>query len=216
MKHIVLFVATLFVLMPAESLFAKQSLVETRLFLPDLILRPALSPDIRQPAIDTLHLTAGQQAKITKINPRKATIRSLILPGWGQFYNRQYWKIPVIYAGLGVAIGFYSWNNARYGQYLAGYREAYNAPTSEKTAIVRGELRSVDQLKRFSDQFRRQRDLTIILTVVGWALNAVEANVAAHLKTFDISDDISMRIGPTVLPGMGLGRVPGIRVTFVY
>lgn len=166
---------------------------------------------------DTSLITDVQQERIRKIIPRRATIRSLILPGWGQFYNRQYWKIPVIYTGLGVATAIYFWNSTRYNQYLTGYREAYNSTLANpqagtQTAIVRGEVRSVQQLKQITDQFRRQRDLTILLTVLGWALNAVEANVAAHLKTFDISDDISMRVDPTIYAFPGLGVIPGIRV----
>ena len=163
-------------------------------------------------------VTLQQQARISAIVPRRATIRSLMLPGLGQIYNRQYWKVPVIYAGLGVAVGFFSWNQQLYTQYLTGYREAcgsaaVNPLFGTKTAVVGGTIRTVDYLKRATEQYGRQRDLTVILTVAGWLLNAVEANVAAHLMTFDISDDLSIRVKPDLLSGAGTGVVPGLRVS---
>jgi hypothetical protein len=169
---------------------------------------------------DTARVTPAQEAKIRKIVPRKATFRSLILPGLGQIYNRQYWKLPFIYGGLVGAVYSFQWNQNLYNQYLAGYREAYNSAVnvqySAKVAVVRDQVLTVQQLKRATDQFQRQRDLTIILTAVGWALNAVEANVAAHLKTFDLSDDISMKVHPNIVPLPGLGIIPGVRVAFTF
>lgn len=170
---------------------------------------------------DTTRVTSKQQAEIRRIIPRKATIRSLLVPGLGQIYNRQYWKLPFIYAGAVAAVVVFQFNQRLYNAYSAGYEEAYNQTAVNpvyqvKTAVVRGRVLSVSQLKQATDQFRQQRDLTIILTAVGWALNAVEANVAAHLKTFDLSDDISLRIHPNVLPGAGAGIVPGVRVAMTF
>ncbi|CCH55428.1 hypothetical protein BN8_04686 [Fibrisoma limi BUZ 3] len=174
-----------------------------------------VADSVAQIATDTLRVTPTQQAKIRKIVPRKATIRSLLVPGLGQIYNRQYWKLPFIYGGLAGAIIAFRWNQDLYNQYVSGYREAFNS-TSSKVAVVRGQVLSVDQLKRASDQFRRQRDLTVILTAAGWALNAVEANVAAHLKTFDLSDDLTLKIHPSIQPTGGLGIVPGVRLAMTF
>lgn len=170
---------------------------------------------------DTLRLNPKQQAEIRRIIPRKATIRSLMVPGLGQIYNRQYWKLPFIYGGAVAAVVVFQFNQRLYNAYSAGYEEAYNQSAVNplygvKTATVRGRVLSVAQLKQATDQFRQQRDLTIILTAVGWALNAVEANVAAHLKTFDLSDDISLNVHPNVLPLPGAGLVPGVRVAMTF
>jgi len=180
-----------------------------------------LSPEDGFLSGDTSRVTPQQEAKIRKIIPRKATIRSLILPGLGQIYNRQYWKLPFIYGGLVGAVYSFQWNQNLYNKYLAGYREAYNSTTinpiyQAKVAVVDDRPLTVQQLKRATDQFQRQRDLTVILTAVGWALNAVEANVAAHLKTFDLSDDISMKVHPSIVPLPGLGIIPGVRVAFTF
>lgn len=149
----------------------------------------------------------------TKRDPRSATIRSLLLPGLGQLYNRQPWKLGLIYSGAGAAFYFFQTNQYLYDKYLAGYQAAYLSTTGTKTAIVDGYVLSVQQLKRASDQYRQQRDLTLILTVVGWALNAVEANVAAHLMSFDLSDDLSLRVVPSLLPTGVTSFAPGIRLT---
>ena len=202
MKHLFLLVLILLVVKLAGSLYAQRLIsIPTR-----TISWPVLN---ELPSDDSL----GQQEVTIKTSPRKATIRSLLLPGLGQIYNNQAWKLAFIYSGAGVAIYLFKVNQKLYRQYSAGYREAYNlVTTSAKTAVVNGRILSVQQLKRATDQYQQQRDLTVILTVVGWALNVVEANVAAHLKSFDLSDDLSMHIAPALRPSMGIGFAPGIRV----
>lgn len=149
-----------------------------------------------------------------KRDPRKATLRSLVLPGLGQLYNRQPWKLGLIYGGAGAAYYFFQTNQRLYARYLTGYEAAYlSVGTGTKTAIIDGRILSIQQLKRASDQYHQQRDLTLILTVVGWALNALEANVAAHLMNFDLSDNLSIRVTPSLLPTTLTGLVPGVRLT---
>jgi hypothetical protein len=146
-----------------------------------------------------------------KIIPRTATIRSLILPSWGQYYNRQYWKMPVVYGGfaaIGVVIAF---NDVRYQKYLNTYERDFfikdadgvYTRNSNKEATVYEESLGVnrtysfEQIKVRKDFFRRNRDYAYIGLIVMWAFNIVDANVSAHLKTFDVSDDISMKIQPS-------------------
>lgn len=180
-----------------------------------------LVPDDSTSRSDTTRLTAKQEAQIHKIIPRKATIRSLILPGLGQIYNRQYWKLPFIYGGLAAAIWAFQFNQQNYLKYNAAYDSAYhqaaiNPTYGVKTFTVDGRVLSVTTLQQASNQYHQWRDLTVILTLAGWALNVVEANVAAHLKTFDLTDDISLRVSPKALPIPGLGLVPGVRVAFIF
>jgi hypothetical protein len=146
-----------------------------------------------------------------KIIPRTATIRSLILPSWGQYYNRQYWKMPVVYGGfaaIGVVIAF---NDVRYQKYLNTYERDFfikdadgvYTRNSNKEATVYEESLGVnrtysfEQIKVRKDFFRRNRDYAYIGLIVMWAFNIVDANVSAHLKTFDVSDDISIKIQPS-------------------
>ncbi|GAB3644174.1 hypothetical protein GCM10027423_48110 [Spirosoma arcticum] len=171
----------------------------------------------------TTEVSPKQEAAIRKIIPRQATLRSLMLPGLGQAYNGQYYKIPFIYGGFG-AIGYFFVRYRRLSREAAtGYRRLlYGDVTPSDTipvteVLINGSVfRRATQAKAAYDFYRRYRDLNVILAVVIYAVNAVEANVAAHLKTFDLSDDISMRIEPTVLPMPGTGLVPGIRVALTF
>jgi Family of unknown function (DUF5683) len=169
---------------------------------------------------DTTQVTPKQEAAIRKIIPRKATFRSLMLPGLGQAYNRQYYKIPFIYAGFGAVGYFFVRYRGLANEAETGYRQLLygDADGTKVTEVVigTGVFRSSAQAKSAYDFYRRYRDMNIILAVVIYAVNAVEANVAAHLKTFDLSDDISMRVEPTVLPMPGTGLVPGIRVAWTF
>ncbi|GAB3888660.1 DUF5683 domain-containing protein [Spirosoma agri] len=175
-------------------------------------------------ATDTTEVTASQEAKIRKIIPRKATMRSLILPGLGQAYNRQYYKIPFIYAGFGV-MGYLFLryrnlaNQAEEGYRLLKYGRPNGTNTPDPvTSVVIGSQIITTQTgaKSGYDLYRSYRDLNILLSLALWGVNIVEANVAAHLKTFDLSDDISMRIEPRALPMPGAGLVPGVRIAFTF
>ncbi|TAF92628.1 MAG: hypothetical protein EAZ32_00710 [Cytophagia bacterium] len=143
-------------------------------------------------------------------SPRKAAMRSLAFPGLGQAYNKQYWKMPFVYAGLGASVFFLIQNHNRYCDFLEPFLNSYDLTTGlvkkeiTPTTLIdvyvasQGQTRglTLDQITRAKDTYRRWRDLNIIIIAGVWALNAVEANVSAHLLTFDMSDDISLRVSP--------------------
>lgn len=135
-------------------------------------------------------------------SPKKAAIMSACLPGLGQVYNHKYWKVPVIYAGLGgagYAIGF---NNTRY----QNYRKAYIARTdndSTTTDAYEGYY-SASNLLDLRNYYRHNLELSVIIITFVYVLNIVDASVDAHLFDFEISDDLSMRIQPSFgLPQAG-------------
>ena len=197
---------------------------------------------------DTLRVSPKAEARIHKIIPRQATFRSLMLPGLGQAYNRQYYKIPFIYAGFGVMGYLFVKYRGLAKEAASGYRlllygrqiapaQTIRPPASlipdllanpdpikipaqiekvEQVTIGNFVYRSTAGAKNAYDTYRRYRDLNIILSLALWGLNAVEANVAAHLRTFDLSDDISMRVEPTVMPMPGTGLVPGVRLALTF
>lgn len=162
-----------------------------------------------------------------KIIPRQATLKSLMIPGWGQLYNRQYWKLPLV-AGAFVSLGMIAnWNDVRYSKYRAYYYEVsnhpddptYKPPTTVAVPYEDGTIRDLDvnQLKRLTDGYRRNRDYTYIGMVLAWTLNVVDANVSAHLKTFDVSDDISLKVKPTVdYQPFSQSLVSGLTLTFNF
>ena len=144
-----------------------------------------------------------------KPSPRKAVIYSAIFPGLGQIYNRQYWKLPILYGGF---VGFtyaITWNNGYYRDYLGGYQDIMDGnPDTNRwhNMLPYGmDPESVDEnwfsdvLKQRKDYYRYYRDLSVIGTVALYMLAIVDAYVDSQLFDFDMSPDLSMRIEPTLL-----------------
>ena len=127
---------------------------------------------------------------------------SAILPGLGQAYNKKYWKMPVIYAGF-IGLGYaVSANHVKY----KAYRDAYVArvdsdPNTVDTKYMN--LYTDGNLITLQDYYHRYRDLAIIGCAALYVLNIIDASVDAHLFNFDVSDDLSMRIVPSVCPVYG-------------
>jgi Family of unknown function (DUF5683) len=164
--------------------------------------------------LDTLRVSRRAQAAMRLIVPKTATYRSLMFPGLGQIYNHDYWKLPFVYGGF-VVLGYYiNTFTQSLNLFTAGYTEAYYSTT--KTAIVGDRVYGLEQIKSVTDKYRSWRDGDIILAVGLYALTAVEANVAAHLKTFDLSESLTMTIKPAVLPLGGLVPAPGVRIALTF
>lgn len=147
-----------------------------------------------------------------KHSPRKATLLSLALPGLGQAYNRSYWKIPIIYGGFAIFGYLIIDFNKQYKLYLSNFTEKKLHPS----AIINiGSYQNVslDNLRNAKDSARRYRDLNIILSAGLWALNVVEANVHAHLKGFDLNDDLSLTIQPGCSQDIIQQPVAGLTMT---
>jgi hypothetical protein len=157
-----------------------------------------------KPRVDATPLIAAKP-KPFQPNPKKAGLYSALVPGLGQLYNRQYWKVPVVYVGLGVAGYFIIDNENNYQSYRKAYigRINNNNPTDKYVGIY-----TQSQLQQLQNDYSRYLDLTVLLSALGYTLQVLDAITAAHLKNFDISRDISMHIAPVAMPnGVGLGLV---------
>ena len=140
--------------------------------------------------------------------PKKAALFSAMLPGGGQFYNRQWWKVPVIYAGVATSFYFLIDNTNQYRKYRTAYLASLNPLGSDEPLLKRY---NQQQLKTLQDAYRQNLDLTTLFTAVGYTIQVLDALVFAHLKNFDVSQDLSLRMKPVVMPagGLGLGLVMG-------
>jgi len=132
-------------------------------------------------------------------SPRIATYRSAILPGWGQATNKKYWKIPIVYAALGTTTYIFFRNSKQYREARDAYSNAIDGNTANDNEIpepyytIRNQP---ERIKTFRNQVRQNVDYTVLFFIAFWALNVVDATVDAHLKTFDVSDDLSLQIRP--------------------
>lgn len=126
---------------------------------------------------------------IDPLSPSKAAFYSAVLPGLGQAYNKKYWKIPLIYGGMGLSLYYYGWNNSEYHR----YRDAYKDLLAGRE--VTGELAELDndRLIRAQRFHQRNRDLSMLITLGIYLLNIVDANVDAHLMQFNVNENLSLR-----------------------
>ena len=143
---------------------------------------------------------------------KKATTLATIFPGAGQVYNKSYWKLPFVVGGLATTIYTIDWNNRGYKRFKKAYsdRSAYDKALEEHQKdpehhpdppVAKGEFGtkySAEFLKNLKDNYRRNRDLCIIITAGLYVLQIIDAHVDAHLKSYDISDDLSVEFTPAV------------------
>ena len=123
---------------------------------------------------------------------RKASIMSACLPGLGQLYNKKYWKVPVIYAALG-GLGYWGLTNQTKYKF---YSDNLRAENDDDPSTVNSTRYSSNQLIIEKRSYRKYRDYAIIAGVLVYLINIIDANVDAHLKTFDVSDDLSLQLNP--------------------
>ncbi len=149
--------------------------------------------------------SADIEPALDEHSPRKAALYSAVLPGLGQAYNQKYWKIPVLYAGIGVLIYYIQRNNYFYNQFRNAWYE-YEL-TQESLPEGKYDLPGYNplgdnstQLKRGTETFERWRDGTIIGLVAVYFLNIIDATVDAHFYNFDVTQDLSLKVSPIADP----------------
>ena len=169
--------------------------------------------------------------------PKGATIRSLIIPGWGQAYNHEYWKVPLAVAAVGIPVYLFIDNGKEYNSARTAYsvvfeerpvidggkgkldpakfakldqkfQDAYNSYKKQGGNYVTNYLST---LQSYRNTFRQYRDYSVVAALLGWGLQIADATVFGHLYGFDVSDDLSMQVKPVYFQ---YARIPGIGVSF--
>jgi hypothetical protein len=138
---------------------------------------------------------------------RRATIYSAILPGAGQVYNKKYWKVPIVYAAIGIPAYLYFYNKNFYKEAQYALVVTINGSTGDSLANVAPEFlplvntKSTNAIINVRDQARTNQDYSFLFFLLFYGLNIVDATVDAHLKDFNVNSDLSFRIKPMILPG---------------
>jgi hypothetical protein len=137
---------------------------------------------------------------IDPLTPARAAFYSAILPGLGQAYNKKYWKIPIVYAALGTGIYFYIDNNNEYKRYRNAYKSRLAGfATDEFWGIdsngnpLSSPQISNDALIRAQRTLRRNKEISLLVTIGIYALNIIDANVDAHLLQYNIDDNLALK-----------------------
>lgn len=171
-----------------------------------------LKKEIRDSAAtkkDTAHKKPKSMASI-------AAGRSAMIPGWGQIYNKKYWKLPLVYGALSIPIVTFNYNRTWYKKTRDAYAIKYYNDTSRVMDLPTNTIDprllplSTGSLRQYRNSFRQNVDYSVLAFLVIWGFQVVDATVDAHLRSFNISDDLSVKIKPTFFPG----RATGLSFTF--
>ena len=132
-----------------------------------------------------------------KFNPKVATFRSAVLPGWGQAYNKKYWKIPIIYAALGITAGVFNYNLKTYKKLKKAVILRSDSDLLNDTLVDPEYIHiSTEAIRSNRNAFRQNIDYSVLFFIAFWALNIVDATVDAHLKDFNVTPDLSLKLKP--------------------
>ncbi|MCG2462449.1 DUF5683 domain-containing protein [Flavobacteriaceae bacterium F89] len=162
-------------------------------------VQDSLQTDLKREGIAVQDSIIIKKKEINVLAPSKAAFYSAVLPGLGQIYNKRYWKVPIVYAAIGTGIYAYTFNNNLYNRYRTAYKSRLAGFTTDEfydlnnSGIDPGNPDLSDQaLQDAQERYQKDRDLSLLITIGLYALNIVDANVDAHLKQFNVSDDLSM------------------------
>lgn len=123
----------------------------------------------------------------------KATLYSLLVPGLGQVYNGEYWKVPIYWGALSTSCAFYSINKINYERFRRIYNEATDADSTYKGSIT------ASTALYYRNIYRRYRDYSVLAIAASYLLQVIDANVFSYMQDFEVNDDISMEVRPTVI-----------------
>lgn len=141
--------------------------------------------------------------KVNPLAPSKAAFYSAVLPGLGQIYNKRYWKVPIVYAAIGTGVYAYIYNDNLYDRFRTAFKRRLAGFTDDEFYDLNGSGIdpgnpdfSDEALQDAQERYQRDRDLALFITLGLYALNIIDANVDAHLKQFNVDDDLSMEVQP--------------------
>ena len=196
----------------ALSLHAQGVDPDSLLLAPTDSLIQATSDALVQLSADSLTLVVADSLARTDVwtpDPTRATWMGIVFPGGGQIYNHKYWKLPIVYGGfLGCAYAL-TWNNQMYRDYSQAYLDicdddpataSYNdfLPPNYNAEANKDYLKKI--FKNRKDIYRRYRDLSIFSFIGVYAISIIDAYVDAELSHFDISEDLGLRVRPSLFP----------------
>ncbi len=134
--------------------------------------------------------------KINTHSPRKASLYSMVLPGMGQVYNHQLWKVPVLYAGIATLTYFFIFNTNKYHTYRNEFVARASSDSSNFNPAY--SIYSDNTILLLKNFYQRNLEFTYIVAGLVYLLNIIDASVYAHLFTFDVGNDLSLRIDPLI------------------
>lgn len=202
-RYFLLLLLTMVIAVPLRAQDTLRPVAKTM----DTLIRPVPAPGTDTVKANKSVFTDSAYIPNAKLphSPRKAALYSAVFPGLGQAYNREYWKMPLVYAAIGTCTYFFVDNMKIYKQFRDAYRLRVDGNPDTNDADPFTQHFDTESLKLNRDQFRQYVDYSVLFFILAYGLNIVDATVFAHLRNFDMSDDLSMRISPTLINNRTLG-----------
>lgn len=174
-KHIIL---SLFILLFSFSVFGQEKQKKTTELPNEVVIDSVIQ--ISKP--------------IDALSPARAAFYSAVLPGLGQAYNKKYWKIPLVYAGIGTGVYFYINNNKQLNRYRDAYKRRLAGYTDDEFYSDDGitQVVTTDNLEEAQEFYRRNKEISLLVTLGFYALNIIDANVDAHLLQYNVDENLSL------------------------
>lgn len=171
-------------------------LASTSLFAQDEIISEKKTDSVISKDGATLIVedTVSENFEYDPLAPSRAAFYSAVVPGLGQAYNKKYWKIPIIYAGMATGVYFYIQNDKDYDRFRTAYKRRLAGFTDDEffgdgtTAAI-----SNDRLITAQRSAQKNKDVSIIVSLAFYLVNIVDANVDAHLRQYNVTDDLSVK-----------------------
>ena len=159
----------------------------------------SLAMDLQDKGI-TLEEVTYEKKRINPLAPSKAAFYSAIFPGLGQIYNKRYWKVPLVYGAIGTGIYVYSINNTDYKSARIAFKRRKAGFTDDEFYDINGDGNgpdiSLEALQDAQEARQRDRDLALVITIALYTLNIIDANVDAHLKQYNVNDNLAVDFKP--------------------
>ena len=162
----------------------------------------SLQTNLQEQGIDITDAKVEKRKPINPLAPSKAAFYSAVLPGLGQVYNKKYWKVPLVWGAIGAGIYGYTFYDGQYQDFRTAFKRRKAGFTDDDFYDLRPNdgitptSPDIDDssFEGLENDRQNDRDLTLLVTILLYALNVVDANVDAHLKQFNISDDLSWKV----------------------
>ncbi|MFS4415729.1 DUF5683 domain-containing protein [Maribacter sp. 2307ULW6-5] len=139
---------------------------------------------------------------LNPLAPSKAAFYSAVLPGLGQIYNKRYWKAPIVWGVIGGSVAIYMWNNDNYNRFRTAFKRRQAGFTDDEFFDINNDGIFPDfdlsKLENQQERFQRDRDLWLVISIAMYALNIIDANVDAHLKQFNIDNNLAFDLEPVL------------------
>ncbi len=152
---------------------------------------------LTEPILKIEDSTFNTPKQFDMLSPSRAAFYSAVLPGLGQAYNKKYWKIPLVYGTLGAGVYLYTLNNDNYNRARTAFKLRINDKPDEFDGNNGNIFLSEDALVRAQKSYKKDRDLSLLVTVILYVLQIVEASTNAHLLQHDVDDNLS--INPRII-----------------